>query len=75
MDDELDALNRLRHEAPVAQIPLKELDALTNALEIFEFSTREVVQHADLVALVDQLVHDVRANEASASCDQNAQAG
>jgi len=56
-----------------AELSLDDLDVET--LEVRAVARREVVEHADVVAALDERIHEIRADEPRAACHQHLHAG
>ena len=68
MIDDLDAAHRRVHALVGAQLAFDDLDV--EALEIGAVPGREVVEHAHVVAALQERFGEVRADEAGAAGDQ-----
>ena len=58
------------HALVAPQLALDDLDV--EAVEVLAVAGREVVEHAHLVAALEQRAHEVRADEAAAAGDEDA---
>ena len=71
MEDELDSPRR-RVDALVApQLALHELDLVLDVGQVVAVAGREVVEHAHLVAALEQAPDEVRADESRAAGDED----
>ena len=68
MEHELDAAHRVVHALVRAELALDDLDAET--VQVRAVARREVVEHAHVVAALEQGAHEVRADEAAAPGDE-----
>jgi hypothetical protein len=64
VEDDLHAIDRLRAHIRVAEISVKEIDPVGYRSKVREISRRQVVDHADGVAELDESMNEMRANEA-----------
>src|SRR5581483_11598422 len=65
--DDLPAADRVVYALVAAELSFDDVDV--EAVEVRAVPRREVVEHADLVAALEQRAHEVRADEACASGD------
>ncbi len=70
MVDDLDPADGVVHALVAPQLALDDLDV--EPLEVRAVAGREVVEHAHLVAALEQPAHEVRADEAGAAGDEHA---
>ena len=70
VEDDLGAANGVVHALVAAQLALDDLDV--EAGEVRAVAGREVVEHAHLVAALEQRPDEVRADEAGAAGDEHA---
>ena len=59
MEDAVDAFDCLAHSVTLADVPLDELDALCDVVEVFATPRRQVVEHAHAVAGLHQALDQV----------------
>src|ERR687891_1305812 len=64
VEDELDASYRVMHALVAPELPLDELDVPVQPREVRAVASREVVEHAHVVAAGEQRAYEVRAEEA-----------
>ena len=70
VEDELDAAGRVVHALVAPQLALDDLDVVEPD-EVAAVAGREVVEHAHLVAALEQAADEIGADEAGAPGDQN----
>ena len=68
MVDDLDAADGVVHALVAAQLALDDLDV--EPVEVRAAAGREVVEHAHVVAALEQRAHEVRADEARTAGDE-----
>ena len=71
MEDELDAAHGVVDALVAAQLALDDLDVVLQAGEVRAVAGREVVEHANGVAALEQRADEVRADEAGAAGDED----
>jgi len=72
MDDPVDARECAIGRRVVADVALDQLDRIRNVRRHLAVDLRvERVEHDDVVASLEQLLDEVRANEARTACDQS----
>ena len=69
MVDDLGAAHGVVHALVAAQLALDDLDV--EPLEVRAAAGGEVVEHAHVVAALEQRAHEVRADEAGAAGDEH----
>ena len=69
MEDVVDPLHRLLRDRKVGEISFDEIDA-GEMRKILTMTGDEAVDHANLLAAVNQLFCKVGADEAGATCDE-----
>jgi hypothetical protein len=72
MEDDLRAAHCVVHALVAPQLALDDLDAKTG--DVCARARREVVEHSDLVASLEQCLHEVRADEPGAAGDEDLRA-
>ena len=73
MEDDLDAADGVVDALVAAELALDDLDV--EPVEVRARAGREVVEHAHLVAALEQRAHEVRADEAGAAGDERRRHG
>ena len=71
MEDDLDAAHRRVNALVGTEIAFDHLDLPSERREVRAAAGGEVVQHADVVAAHEQRLHEVRADEAGTSRDED----
>src|SRR5579862_208050 len=69
MEDDLGAADRVVHALVATQLPLDDLDVEPG--EVLAAAGREVVEHAHVVAALEQAPDEVGADEAAAAGDED----
>ena len=72
VEDDLDAADGRVHALVRAEVALDHLDVPPELCEVRPAAGREVVQHADVVASLEERLDEVRADEAGAAGDEDA---
>ena len=72
VEDDLDAADGRVHALVRAEVALDDLDVPSELREVRPAAGREVVEHADVVAALEQRLDEVRADEAGAAGDEDA---
>jgi hypothetical protein len=78
MKHDVDAVHHVGHHRAIADVALDDGDASASAgsRQILATAADEVVEHNDLAhAVIQQLIGDVRANEAGTAGDEHTSAG
>ena len=71
MEDDLGPADRSMDTFVGTEVALDDLDVASERGEVRAAPSREVVEHADLVASLEQRLDEVRADEPGASRDQD----
>ncbi len=71
MEDEVDAADGVVDALIAAQLTLDHLDVLLQVGEVSPVAGREVVEHADAVAALEQRADEVAADEPGAARDED----
>src|SRR5439155_3387807 len=72
VEDHLDAADGIVDALVAPQLALDHVDVAVEAGQVAAVAAREVVEHPDLVAVLEEAADEVRADEAAAACHQDA---
>src|SRR5262245_40840852 len=70
MKDAVDALHRAPAGFEARDVAAYQPNAVTHGAQVLALSRREIVEHGDVRALLDESFDDVRADEAGAAGDE-----
>ncbi len=71
MEDHLDAARRRVDPLVATELAFHELHVTGEVGQVRAIPRGEVVEHAHVVAPLEQCAHEVGADEAAAACDEN----
>ena len=75
MQDNITSANRCMNALVALDVPFYDLDLRHDVEQVLPPTRGEVVEHAHLVPLLEQIVHQMRPNKAAPSGDQHAHVG